>query len=163
MCLVQECIKFVVLAFNCIFVLVGAALIAVGTLYQVNFTDITKAIPEAYGHLNLIPILTIVVGSIIFIISFLGCCGAIKNSPCLLTTYAVILLVIFVLQIALGVFAFLEIKNESDLEKNVNTTIDKIFHKTDKPSKELTDLIQKQFQCCEHSFFRNYLDKCAFW
>jgi hypothetical protein len=121
MCLVQECIKFVVLAFNCIFVvsnsssagisvktstkkihpnnnliynanvidffqLVGAALIAVGTLYQVNFTDITKAIPEAYGHLNLIPILTIVVGSIIFIISFLGCCGAIKNSPCLLTT-----------------------------------------------------------------------------
>jgi hypothetical protein len=48
----------------------------------------------------------------------------------------------------LGVFAFLEIKNESDLEKNVNTTIDKIFHKTDKPSKELTDLIQKQFQCC---------------
>jgi hypothetical protein len=121
MCLVQECIKFVVIAFNIVFVvsnssnasfsvktsrkkirpnnnliynanvidflqLVGAALIAVGTLYQVNFTDITKAIPEAYGHLSLIPILTIVVGSIIFIISFLGCCGAIKNSPCLLTT-----------------------------------------------------------------------------
>jgi hypothetical protein len=48
----------------------------------------------------------------------------------------------------LGVFAFLEIKNESDLEKNVNTTIDKIFHKTDKPSEELIDLIQEQLKCC---------------
>ncbi|XP_008198179.1 CD63 antigen [Tribolium castaneum] len=148
MCLVQECVKFVVLAFNLVFVLVGAALITLGSLYLANLNDITKAIPDPYDHFNLIPILTIVIGSIIFLISFFGCCGACRNSPCLLSTYAVILLIIFIAQIAIGVFAFLEIKNTDDLGKEVNKTIDEVFHKTSKADVELINLIQQDIKCC---------------
>ncbi|XP_044260399.1 CD63 antigen-like [Tribolium madens] len=148
MCLLKECVKFVVLAFNLVFVLVGAALITIGSIYLANFTDVTKAIPDPYNHFNLIPILTIVTGSIIFVISFFGCCGACRNSPCLLSTYAVILLIIFIAQIALGVFAFLEIKNKDDLSKEVNKTIDELFHKNSKADVELIGLIQQNLKCC---------------
>ena len=62
--------------------------------------------------------------------------------------YAVILLIIFILQIALGVFAFLEIKDEKDFQTNVDKTIDQIFRKTDNASMEVRDFIQKELHCC---------------
>ncbi|RZC43280.1 CD63 antigen, partial [Asbolus verrucosus] len=127
--------------------LVGAALITLGTIYKINFNDVNNAIPDAYEHFHLIPILTIVVGSIIFLIAFFGCCGAVRNSPCLLTTYAIILLTIFILQITLGVFIFLEVKNEKDLNKNVKQTIAKIFSNYEK-EQELVDFIQQELKCC---------------
>lgn len=55
---------------------------------------------------------------------------------------------IFIGQIALGVFAFLEINDRNDLATNVNRTVDKIFTKTGKTDLEATDFIQKELKCC---------------
>lgn len=68
------------------FQLAGLALVVVGALYKVNLDSYTEAVPEDYQNIGLAPNLTIAIGSIIFIIAFFGCCGAIRESPCLLTT-----------------------------------------------------------------------------
>lgn len=40
-----------------------------------------------------------------FLISFLGCCGALKKAKCLLGLYSTILLLILLAEIAIGIFA----------------------------------------------------------
>ncbi|XP_072398838.1 23 kDa integral membrane protein-like isoform X1 [Diabrotica undecimpunctata] len=142
-------VKLFVFGANIIFALGGLALIVVGVLYKLNINDFTEAIPDDYSAIGVAPILTIVVGSIIFVIAFFGCCGAIRESPCLLTTYGVILLVIFLLQIAIGVFAFIEVKDKDTFQTKVNNQMDKLFAKSKETNKhELTDLIQTEFECC---------------
>lgn len=66
-----------------LFQLAGAALIAVGVLVKLNVTD---AISEGDNNIHLAPIFTIIVGAVIFVIAFFGCCGAIRESTCMLTT-----------------------------------------------------------------------------
>ncbi|KAJ8968157.1 hypothetical protein NQ314_002414 [Rhamnusium bicolor] len=66
--------------------LAGLALIVVGVLYKLDINDYTSAIPDDYQNIGLAPTLTIIIGSVIFVIAFFGCCGAIRESTCLLTT-----------------------------------------------------------------------------
>lgn len=72
------------------FQLAGLALIVVGVLYKLDLDNYTKAIPDDYQNIGLAPTLTIVIGSIIFLIAFFGCCGAIRENPCLLTTVSLV-------------------------------------------------------------------------
>ncbi|VEN61349.1 unnamed protein product [Callosobruchus maculatus] len=63
--------------------------------------------------------------------------------------YAVILLVIFLSQIAVGVFAFLEIRSESSFKSAVKGTLQQAFNGYDKESnKEIVNLLQEKFKCC---------------
>lgn len=66
--------------------LTGLALLVVGILYLIDIGEVKEAIPNDFKNLELAPIFTIVVGSIIFFVAFLGCCGAVKESTCLLTS-----------------------------------------------------------------------------
>ncbi|CAG9822011.1 unnamed protein product [Phaedon cochleariae] len=145
-------VKLLVFSANLVFALGGLALIIVGVLYKLNINDYLDAIPNDFQNIGLAPTFTIVVGSVIFVIAFFGCCGAIRESPCLLTTYSVILLVIFLLQIAVGVFAFLEIKDDATLKSKVDQTLTNLFNKyntsTNSSQNELADLIQQEFECC---------------
>lgn len=63
----------------------GAALLGVGIAHRLNYDDITDLIPEQY-NVDFAPTAVIVVGAIIFVIAFFGCCGAIKESRFLLLT-----------------------------------------------------------------------------
>lgn len=57
-------------------------------LMKLSNYGIETYVPDKY-QLNLPPILLLVVGSIIFITAFFGCCGAIKESTCMLTTVSI--------------------------------------------------------------------------
>lgn len=67
------------------FQIAGGAILGVGILLKLKNNDIYTFIPDKY-HLDLPPIILIIIGSIIFITAFFGCCGAIKESTCMLTT-----------------------------------------------------------------------------
>lgn len=63
----------------------GGALLGVGILYKVGYDEITDAIPNNF-NLEFAPTATIVVGAIVFVIAFFGCCGAIRENRCMLIT-----------------------------------------------------------------------------
>ena len=46
-----------------------------------------------------------VFGSLMFLISFMGCCGALKQIKCLLGMYSLILLLLLLAEIGIGIFA----------------------------------------------------------
>ncbi|KAJ3642823.1 hypothetical protein Zmor_025576 [Zophobas morio] len=140
--------KYLLFLFNFLIVVCGIALIAVGAIILVNenkgldsFTDFSVG-----GF-------AIAVGVIIFLIAFFGCCGAIKQNSCMLTTYAVILIVLFILQIVLGALAFVAIRNDDEeLDKAVLKVVQEVFDdykSTPTNDKEkIIDEIQQDFECC---------------
>ncbi|KAJ8968170.1 hypothetical protein NQ314_002427 [Rhamnusium bicolor] len=127
--------------------LAGLALVVVGIMYKLNIKEVTGILPGDFG---LAPILSIIIGAIVFVTAFLGCCGAVKESTCMLTTYAIILLTIFIIQVAIGVYVFLQIKNTNDfrakIRQNVQTTFDQRFKNAE--ANETMQVTQKYLQCC---------------
>ncbi|KAG5875667.1 hypothetical protein JTB14_021837 [Gonioctena quinquepunctata] len=146
----ESCVKFFVAGANFTFALGGLSLLLTGLVYKLNIDAIGDAIPKEDQNIRLVPTLTIIVGAIVFVIAFFGCCGAIRESPCMLTTYAVILLTIFLLQIAVGIYAFLEIKDQDVFKAKVKNTLTSLFNEygTKNASQELVDLIQQELECC---------------
>ncbi|KAL3268487.1 hypothetical protein HHI36_007598, partial [Cryptolaemus montrouzieri] len=129
--------------------LAGLALITLGVIFKFNYLqNISQdGIPQEF---NVAPVLTIIVGAIVFITAFFGCCGAIRESTCMLTTYAIILLSIFIIQVAIGVFAFIQVKNTSDfkqqIQKGLQKTMDKYGSNTE--ATEAVDFTQTLLECC---------------
>jgi len=139
-----EVVKYLVFIANLIFALAGLALIVVGVLIKLQVSKIDEVLPRDFAWA---PILSIVVGAIVFITAFLGCCGAVKESPCMLTTFAIILLTIFIIQVAIGVYAFLQIRSTDELKKKESTALTDAFR--DYPrTRELVDFVQGIAQCC---------------
>lgn len=65
------------------FQLVGLAMVGLGVAVLLKWTTITDIVKS---HLPVAPWLFIVVGAIVFIIAFFGCCGAIRESHCMIVT-----------------------------------------------------------------------------
>uniref|UniRef100_A0A3B3BR80 Tetraspanin n=1 Tax=Oryzias melastigma TaxID=30732 RepID=A0A3B3BR80_ORYME len=92
-------------------------------------------------------LLLIIVGSVMFVITFLGCFGALRNATCLLKTFLVILAVIFILQIAAGVVGYLFTDMVMErTEKLMMTAI--VRYREDRDLENAIDFVQKKFQCC---------------
>ncbi|XP_065367516.1 protein late bloomer isoform X1 [Calliphora vicina] len=79
-------IKYLVFIFNALCAILGIGAIVVNCLALQNYGDEGR----------MICISLIVLGSIVFLISFFGCCGAIRENICLTWTYAVCLLVLII-------------------------------------------------------------------
>jgi len=98
-----NCWKYVVFFFNFLFFLGGACIIGLG-IYALLQT--TVQLPPGV-QLKYVVGSFIFVGSILLVAGFFGCCGAIRESKCMLMTYGIILLVIFLIQIAIVVVYYI--------------------------------------------------------
>ncbi|XP_031430132.1 tetraspanin-33 [Clupea harengus] len=125
-----------------IFWVASAVLIAVGI-----YAKIAKE-KDAVDTLTADPaLLLIVIGSLMFTITFFGCFGALRNGAALLKLFSGILLAIFLLQIAAGVLGFLYSdmvlqRTELLMRKAI------VRYREDLDLENLIDFIQKKFQCC---------------
>ncbi|XP_025257426.1 tetraspanin-8 isoform X3 [Theropithecus gelada] len=93
----------------------------------------------------------IAVGAIIMIMGFLGCCGAIKESRCMLLLFFIGLLLILLLQVAAGILGAV-LKSESD--RIINETLHdntELLSTTGESAKQFQQAmaeLQKEFKCC---------------
>ncbi|KAF6728696.1 Tetraspanin-33 [Oryzias melastigma] len=135
-------IKYTLFIFCYFFWVVSAVLIAVGI-----YAKIAKE-KDVVDTLMVDPaLLLIIVGSVMFVITFLGCFGALRNATCLLKTFLVILAVIFILQIAAGVVGYLFTDMVMErTEKLMMTAI--VRYREDRDLENAIDFVQKKFQCC---------------
>lgn len=96
----MNCVKYLMFFFNFIFWLSGVGLIAIGAFIRTNYGEYFSFVDHSFGN---VPAVLIAVGVIVFIIGFLGCCGALKENHCMVTTFAILLAMIFILEIVVGV------------------------------------------------------------
>ena len=150
----KGCAKLIVGGLNCIFFLLGVAVLAVGVygwlLYDDHLsilegsndvnTELSELPVQVAGHTA---VALIVIGAFVLVLAFFGCCGAMKESKCLLFFYWLVLLLLIVGELTAAGFAYKAAK-ASDLEDdfrqgwtNANAT-----WRTD---------VQDSFQCCGFS------------
>ncbi|XP_037069100.1 CD63 antigen-like isoform X2 [Pollicipes pollicipes] len=149
----MKCVKYLIFFFNFIFVISGIALVAMGAVIK-GYYD--KYLDFLSDDVFSVPVLLIVVGVIIFFVAFMGCCGAIRESYCMTMTFAVLLALIFILELAAGIAAYLLRDEIADtLNKNMNATMQN-YGKPDHSGVTKTwDGMQMELDCCGAS---NYTD-----
>lgn len=92
--------------------------------------------------------LLIIIGGIVFIVSFAGCIGALRENMCLLKFYSLCLLLFFLAEMALAALGFLfPHKVTFFLE---GTLSDELIsnYRDDLDFQNLIDLVQTDFNCC---------------
>ncbi|TGZ66920.1 hypothetical protein CRM22_005086 [Opisthorchis felineus] len=139
----MKCLKCAVFFFNIICFICALLLIIVGSWVQVKFSDYG---PELQKVWQAAPIALIVLGAVILLVSFLGCCGAIKENVCMLYTYGVLLVILLIAEIVAAVMTVVyKDKIDPEIEKILKDAV------RDYPKPEIQqsiDLIQKTFECC---------------
>ncbi|XP_023291920.2 23 kDa integral membrane protein-like [Lucilia cuprina] len=143
-------VKYILYIFNLIFVICGILLIVLGSLMLKNIGDFSD-FPEA--NTETIPILIIILGCIVFVVAFFGCCGSIRESICCTTTYAVFMFILFALQVALVVWIF--VKRQQFLN-TMGEAVDKAWEKNDSANGYPMNALQIALNCCGKTSYLNY-------
>ena len=108
----------------------GAALVDLLDGSDVNIPVFTSA-----------AIILIVVSVFIVILTFFGCCGAIKESKCMLGTYFTLVLVMFIIMIVGAVLGYSQSLDEvgGALKDSMKQFVDEPKDETDTTKKAITD------------------------
>lgn len=134
--------------FNFIFVVCGIALIVIGAVVQKQ--DFTVFMNNKYVTA---PTILIVVGVIIFILAFLGCCGAIRENYCMIMTFGILLFLVFVIEIAGGITAYV---NRNELENVLKTNMQDSIKQARGDAKKIWDEMQSKWHCCGVGNYTDY-------
>lgn len=92
--------------FNGIIFLAGAAILGVGIWVKVDSGSILSFLgkienaPTELSQVLNVGYLLIAIGALLLIIGFLGCCGAVKESRCMLLLFFIIVLLVFIAEVA---------------------------------------------------------------
>ncbi|XP_059485602.1 uncharacterized protein LOC132202613 [Neocloeon triangulifer] len=149
--LINGIFKYILFIFNLIFVLAGITILVLGILTEMSIFDISQYLSL---DIHTSAIVLMVGGGTIVIVSFLGCCGAISNSRCLLNLYAAFLLLALCVQVAGFVLVISWNPNLSvDLEKEMITLMTDyppagLEGQTGEPAQVFWDTLQTQGECC---------------
>jgi len=145
-------LKYIFFFFTFVLWLLGVTSIGIGIWAKVDsqFTEILTKwnIPGLdESALASASTLLIIVGVLIMVIGFLGCCGAMKENQLFLGLFFFLLFLIFCLMIAGAVMAY---AYRGEIEKLVKNGVDKLKDSYDTlpDSKTALDAIQKQLGCC---------------
>ncbi|XP_028254849.1 tetraspanin-33 isoform X2 [Parambassis ranga] len=135
-------VKYTLFIFCYFLWVVSAVLIVVGI-----YAKVAKE-KDVVDTLTVDPaLLLIIVGSVMFLITFLGCFGALRNATCLLKTFLAFLAVILLLQTAAGVVGYLF--TDMVMERTEKLMMKAIVrYREDQDLENAIDFIQKKFQCC---------------
>ncbi|XP_011291684.1 CD63 antigen [Musca domestica] len=149
-----NCIKYVLFAFNLVFMLTGIILIAVGVGVAAIYTEYEAFLVSKFFS---IPTFLIVIGSFIIVISFFGCWGALKENYCLILTFSVLLGLIFILELAAGISGYVLRSDAESLIKGSLTESMKEYNPTH--TNDVTfmwDYVQRTFTCCGVESYKDW-------
>ncbi|XP_076310723.1 CD151 antigen-like isoform X2 [Tachypleus tridentatus] len=147
-----KCAKVVLIVFNLIFWLSGAAILATG-IYILMETDKATLfklfeVDGNYSVMQYLAFALIGVGGLVFIVGFFGCCGAVRESKCLLITYFLFLFIILGCELAIGILAVIYHNKVIDKMKTNLTEKLQNDYGFNKDVTEAIDFAQVKFRCC---------------
>nr|AJF38198.1 cd63 [Locusta migratoria] len=140
----MSCVKYLLFTFNLLFVISGIVIVSVGALALSNFSSYD---PFFGGTVIAGPIVLLIVGVIVFIVAFFGCCGALKENHCMVVTFSVLLLIIFAMELGGGIAGYvLKEVLKDDVDNQLNSTLSKYGSNED--ITKSWDIMQTDLHCC---------------
>ena len=145
--------KFFTFLFNFIFFLVGVAIIGLGSYMAISMKDYFDflGLSEIDGmkNIGLSSYIFIIVGVIVTIIAFLGCCAACTENKCMMWSFATLMLLILIAEIGVCVTILLYKGEVVDVATDAMTRSLDEYSKPEKEGVKRTwDKIQEEFTCC---------------
>jgi len=137
-------IRFLMFIFNFIFWLSGLVLIVVGAVIYAKYGQWFSYADNRFAEAEYF---IIGVGVVVSFIGFLGCCGVLKNSYGMVTTFAILLSIIFILEIAAAIVGYVY---KGKVNAAATTALDTAVKNYDSQegAKKLMDWAQTTFTCC---------------
>ncbi|KAE8738707.1 hypothetical protein FOCC_FOCC015803, partial [Frankliniella occidentalis] len=132
----------------------GLVLLSIGAAIKAAYYGYHVFLDDAYFSA---PNLLIAVGLIILLVSFLGCCGAVKENHCMIVSYIALLILIFILELSGGIAGYVcrdkveEVLKEKLTESMIN------YGDPKDPVTKLWNTIQSKFECCGAESYKDWL------
>jgi len=138
------CVKYFMFFMNVLFWVLSCLILAIAVYAMLEKQEI-------YGQISRLATdpaaLLLAIGLIIFVISFAGCLGALRENKCLLKFYSGLLALMLLLEIATAILGYVysgKVKNE--MHNAFTMMIDNYL---DDPDLQLViDSVQKELKCC---------------
>lgn len=148
-------IRLILLGFNFVFVLIGLVTVIAG-FFALRFLSAVASLgimPEATT-----PAIGLMsAGSLLFFMTFCGCCGALTEYRWILLTFSVVLSVMVCGEFTVGLLAFLFRTRSAEITaEKLNSTMSAYFG-TDKRLRASWDLLQDSLKCCGVKSYEDWL------
>ncbi|KFO91489.1 Tetraspanin-1, partial [Buceros rhinoceros silvestris] len=152
-------IKVMMILFNLAIFLGGGTLLGVGIWVKIDansFLDIFGTLSSSVMQVVNVSYFLIVIGAILLVIGFLGCCGAQKESKCLLMMFFSVVLIIFIAEIAAAVVALVYAGLAETLLVAVVTPLLKEKYGEDKSFTDIWNVTMIEVRCCGLTNYTNF-------
>ncbi|XP_064105252.1 tetraspanin-33-like isoform X1 [Macrobrachium nipponense] len=148
---ISPCIKWTLFFFNFLFWVFGLLIIAIG-LYGVVFTaqDLygLKSVEIAYIVITDLSGVMVALGSVIFIVSFAGCVGALRENLCLLKLYFWCLTIFLIAELMFAIACIIfPWKSREILESVLSKRLIEEYRESQN-TQNFVDFLQSEFHCC---------------
>ncbi|XP_003221205.3 tetraspanin-8 [Anolis carolinensis] len=147
---VSSCMKYSMFFFNFLFWVCGCIILGVSIWLRVSKSGQGETNIDTGSLLAGVNVL-IAVGSIIMVLGFLGCCGAMKESQCMLLLFFIGLLAILLLQIVAGILgAVYKSQAKDTLKTSINSYTANLQGNSpaDREFQETFRKFEKENKCC---------------
>lgn len=153
----MSCVKYLLGVFNFAFFLSSIGIITL-CVRSIGMPESAEKILDVDNrHL----IVMVAASVVLLIISFLGCWGALRENHCMLVSYGVLLLIIILVEVAVGTLAFLYSNKVEELAyQAMNKTMSSyVMDDENSTSTRLIDDLQKNVKCCGVYNYTDFLSR----
>ncbi|XP_029286039.1 tetraspanin-1 [Cottoperca gobio] len=151
-------VKLMMVLFNLLIFLGGLTLLAMGIWVSVDGGSFLQLLgPFSIQGMQFVNVgfFCIAIGAVLVLLGFLGCCGARKESKCLLLTFFSIILIIFIAEVAAGVVALAYSSFAEGILRAWATPALQKDYGTDPVVTKIWNSTMAELKCCG---FNNYTD-----
>ncbi|XP_055296821.1 leukocyte surface antigen CD53-like isoform X2 [Sitodiplosis mosellana] len=134
-------LRITIFCLNLFFVILGFLVLTIGIFTYVEYQQYREFLGD---HLGLHGIGLIIVGCVTFVITLLCFIGKIRKSPCVLLYFMMVLVVIYLFEIACGIAVIVE---KSKLDATLTKNLNKIFNDY-KSNEGIWEHLQTEMKCC---------------
>ncbi|CAG9808772.1 unnamed protein product [Chironomus riparius] len=140
-------VKFFVVLMNLVFWIAGIGIVALAVWMLVDPAFMISLAQEHQNYQYALFIL-LAIGILMVLLAFCGCCGALKESSCMLVSFFCCMLIVLTAEIAAGFWAYQNSdKLEAFVKSNFKHTIANEYREVHART-EMVDHIQIHLQCC---------------
>ncbi|XP_045888318.1 tetraspanin-15 [Micropterus dolomieu] len=144
-------LKFILFAYAIVWWLIGGFMLVIGI-----YAEVERQRYKTLDGMFLAPaVILIVLGIIMFIVSFIGVLAALRDNLTLLKVFMYTLSVCLIMQLLGGVLA-LVFHNKTFVLLNKNIRRGIVNYYDDLDFKNIMDFVQKKFQCCGGQEFKDW-------
>lgn len=150
-----KCLKFSLFFFNFLFLLAGAALVGISVWILVDQGSFARLVGEVPFSLAAVYVI-LGAGVALVVISFFGCCGAAKANACMLTTFFILLLIVFLAEIVGAILVFVY---SSQITTEITNSMNAYNATSNTDITKAWDAVQTVVNCCGLKGYQDWQNK----